>query len=249
VKPPTTKTWLTSFRAGWLLPVVLSTTAGAVDVIGFLALGGLFTAHITGNLVIVAAHYVTGAFSQVGPLLAVPVFIAVLGAVTWAAKAIEEAGYGSRRPLLVLHAALLAGCLGLGFGPRVDADSLMAVLLGMLAVAAMATQNALVKLALKDAPSTAVMTTNVTQLTLDLATLTCGRGGPDELVQARRRAGVILPCVIGFGAGCTSGAVLEVHFGLPALALPVVLAAVAVPLGELRDDGRPTHQHPKRSDS
>ena len=36
----------------WLLPAVLSTTAGATDVISFLVLGGLFTAHITGNLVI-----------------------------------------------------------------------------------------------------------------------------------------------------------------------------------------------------
>src|SRR5580704_13469928 len=58
------------------LPVILSTAAGAVDVTGFLALGGLFTAHLTGNLVIVAAHYTTGAFSQVGPLLAVPVYMA-----------------------------------------------------------------------------------------------------------------------------------------------------------------------------
>src|SRR5271156_4065914 len=40
----------------WWLPVVLSTTAGAVDVIGFLALGGLFTAHITGNVVVQATH-------------------------------------------------------------------------------------------------------------------------------------------------------------------------------------------------
>ncbi|MBV8314433.1 MAG: DUF1275 family protein, partial [Planctomycetaceae bacterium] len=52
-----------ALRGGWLLPAVLSTMAGAVDVIGFLALGGLFTAHITGNVVIVAAHYVTGSFS------------------------------------------------------------------------------------------------------------------------------------------------------------------------------------------
>ncbi len=59
-------------RSSWLLLTVLSTTAGAVDVIGFLALGGLFTAHITGNVVIVAAHYATGGFSQIGPLLAVP---------------------------------------------------------------------------------------------------------------------------------------------------------------------------------
>jgi hypothetical protein len=32
-----------------LLPTVLSMTAGSVDVISFLGLGGLFTAHITGN--------------------------------------------------------------------------------------------------------------------------------------------------------------------------------------------------------
>ena len=72
--------WLTRFRSSWLLPTVLSTTAGAADVIGFLALGELFTAHITGNVVIVAAHYVTSGFSQIGPLLAVPVFMAVLKA-------------------------------------------------------------------------------------------------------------------------------------------------------------------------
>src|SRR5690242_5471260 len=67
---------------GWLLPTVLSTTAGAVDVIGFLALGGLFTAHITGNLVVLLAHYITGNFGEIGPLLAVPIFIVVLGVVT-----------------------------------------------------------------------------------------------------------------------------------------------------------------------
>jgi uncharacterized membrane protein YoaK (UPF0700 family) len=140
-------------RAGRLLPAVLSSTAGAVDVVGFLALDGLFTAHITGNVVIVAAHYVTGGFSEVGPLLSVPVFVAVLGGVTMASVAAERAGHGSRRPLLVFQAVLLAACLGLGvgFGPITDADRPIAVLTGMLAVAAMASQNALVKLALPGA--------------------------------------------------------------------------------------------------
>jgi hypothetical protein len=52
--------------------------------------------------------------------------------------------------LLIFHAALLPGCLGIavGFGPFLNADRPMAVLVGMLAVAAMATQNALVRLAL-----------------------------------------------------------------------------------------------------
>jgi uncharacterized membrane protein YoaK (UPF0700 family) len=238
-EPVAVRSGLSCLRSGWLLPVVLSTTAGSVDVIGFLALGGLFTAHISGNLCVLAAHYITGGFSQVGPLLSVPVFVAVLAAVTLAFGSPQQASARPRRTLLVQQAALLAACLGLGvgFGPFADADRPMAVLVGMLAVAAMATQNALVKLTLKDAPSTAVMTTNVTQLAIDLAMLAQGRSDPDDLARARRRASMTLPCVVGFVGSCAAGAVLEVYFGLWALALPVVLAALAVPLGELRSDG------------
>src|SRR5260370_26539841 len=87
MNPEAITSWL-SVRL-WL-PAILSTTAGAVDVIGFLAFGGLFTAHITGNLVVVAAHYVTGGFGQVGPILAVPVFIAVLGVVVLLFGGIES---------------------------------------------------------------------------------------------------------------------------------------------------------------
>jgi len=90
---------------GWLLPFVLSATAGAVDVIVFLALGGLFTAHITGNVVVLAAHYLTGKFSEVGALLSVPVFVVVLGAVTLLSGAFGRAGYESRQAFLVLQAA------------------------------------------------------------------------------------------------------------------------------------------------
>jgi uncharacterized membrane protein YoaK (UPF0700 family) len=220
-----------------LLPAILSTTAGAVDVIGFLALGGLFTAHITGNMVIVAAHYVTGGFSQIGPLLAVPVFMVVMGLVTLASSAIARADSYPLRPLLLLQTALLAGflLLGVGFGRIPDADSSMAVLAGMLGVAAMATQNVLGKLALKGAPSTAVMTTNITQLTLDLSMLARGKGDADELAKVRRRAHITFVCVIGFVAGCAAGAALEVKVGLWALALPVVLSALAVPLGRVEE--------------
>ena len=216
----------------WLLPAILSTTAGAVDVIGFLVFGGLFTAHITGNLVVIAAHYVTGGFGQVGPILAVPVFIAVLGVVALLFGGIESKTR-SRRTLLVLHAALLAGCLGLGlrFGPFRNADSPLAVVAGMLAVAAMATQNALLKLALVESPSTAVMTTNTTQLIVDLAALARNAEEPDEL-RIRRRARVTFLCMAGFVGGCVAGAVFELRFGVGALVLPVTLAALAVPLGE-----------------
>ena len=221
-----------------LLPVVLSTTAGAVDVIGFLALGGLFTAHITGNLVVLAAHYVTGDFGEIGPLLAAPVFILVLGAVMLVAIGFEKTRYGCRRALLFLQAVLLAACLavGVGFGPFADADGPIPVLVGMLAVAAMATQNALVRLALPGVPSTAVMTTNITQFTVDVATVIRGVSEPEELTRARSRASITFPCMLGFLAGCAAGAVLEIHFGLRALALPAALASLALTLDVLKRD-------------
>ena len=220
-------------RINWWLPAILSTTAGAVDVIGFLVFGGLFTAHITGNLVVIAAHYVTGGFGQVGPILAVPVFIAVLGVVALLFGGIESKTK-SRRALLVLHAALLASCLGfgLGFAPFSSSDSPVAVLAGMFAVAAMAAQNALVKLALLESPSTAVMTTNTTQLIVDVAALVRSAEEPDKLGRIRRRARVTFLCMAGFVAGCVAGAVLELRFGVGALVLPVILATLAVPLGE-----------------
>ena len=43
-----------------MLPAVLSVIAGSVDAISFLGLGGLFTAHVTGNLVVLVAHLATG---------------------------------------------------------------------------------------------------------------------------------------------------------------------------------------------
>jgi uncharacterized membrane protein YoaK (UPF0700 family) len=219
-------------RINWLLPAILSTTAGAVDVIGFLVFGGLFTAHITGNLVVIAAHYVTGRFGQVGPILAVPVFIGVLGVVVLLFEGIDGKSR-SRRALLVLHAALLASCLGfgLGFGPFGNSDSPVAVLAGMFAVAAMATQNALVKLALVESPSTAVMTTNTTQLIVDLVALARRAEEPNKL-RIRQRARVTFLWVAGFVGGCVAGSVLELRFGLGALALPVILATLAIPLGE-----------------
>jgi uncharacterized membrane protein YoaK (UPF0700 family) len=181
VNPDATTSWL-SVRL-WL-PAILSTTAGAVDVIGFLVFGGLFTAHITGNLAIVAARYTTGRFGQVGPMLAVPVFIVVLGVVVLVFGGIESKSR-SRRALLVLHAALLSSCLGFGlsFGPFGNSDSPMAVLVGMLAVAAMATQSAVAKVALVKAPSTVAMTTNTTQLIIDLATL--ARSGEVRMTSPR----------------------------------------------------------------
>lgn len=156
---------------------VLSVIAGSADVISFLGLGGLFNAHITGNLVILAAHLVTGSAANVALLLSVPVFILVLGLTRLLAAGLEAVGRAALRPLLLLQFLLLAGCLALGVasGPRLDPKAANAILAGLLGVSAMAVQNALVQLALPGAPPTAVMTSNITRFTLDVGEVLLGR--------------------------------------------------------------------------
>ena len=66
-------------RAVRALLVVLSVVAGSTDIIGFLGLNGLFTAHITGNLAVLAAHIAAGGEGQFAQLLSVPVFTATAG--------------------------------------------------------------------------------------------------------------------------------------------------------------------------
>jgi uncharacterized membrane protein YoaK (UPF0700 family) len=211
-----------------LLPTVLSIIAGSVDAIGFLGLGGLFTAHVTGNLVILAAHLASGGEAPVAPMLSVPVFVAALGLTRLLASAVERIGFASLRPLLLLQFLLLAGCfvLCVSAGPRIDPDAAKAILAGMLGVSAMAVQNALVQISLKGAPSTAVMTTNITRFMMDVGDVMLGRR-PADVVKARDRAMRTWPAIVGFAFGCALGAICQAAIGLWSLALPTGLALLA----------------------
>src|ERR1700694_4069429 len=201
-----------------LLPAVLSLTAGSVDVISFLGLGGLFTAHITGNLVILASRIVTGGEAPVAPMLSVPVFMVVLGLTRLLVDALESIGFASLRPLLLLQLLLLAGffVLCVSAGPRIDPAATKAIFAGMFGVSAMAVQNALVQISLKGAPSTAVMTTNLTRFMMDVGEVMLGRK-PADVAKARDRAMRTWPAIVGFAIGCGLGGVWEAAIGLRAL--------------------------------
>ena len=63
------------------LPPLLSVIAGMVDLTGFLTLGHIFTAHVTGNLVVAAADAVHGGPFHLAQALAIPVFMLALAGV------------------------------------------------------------------------------------------------------------------------------------------------------------------------
>src|SRR5262249_31154028 len=143
--------------------------AGMVDVIGFLSLG-LFTAHVTGNLVVIAALLVRGGPPNMAQVLAVPLFIVAVAAVWQIAKALERRGLALVRPLLLIPFLLLTCTLifSVIYTPAANPHGLKAVIVAMIAVSAMGCQFALLRLALPGAPSTAVMTGNLTNTALSL---------------------------------------------------------------------------------
>ena len=214
------------------LPFVLSVIAGSTDIIGFLGLNGLFTAHITGNIVVLAAHTVAGDPAIFSYILSVPVFMLVLLLTRLVAGGLEGSGISTLRPLLLVQLMFLVAFLVLCVtaGPWSDTNEILAIVAGMFGVAAMAVQNALVQISLKNSPTTAVMTTNVTHFMLDLGEALAG-GDADKVTKARNRAMHTLPVIIGFTIGCGLGAAGEAIAGLSSLALPTGLALLAFALG------------------
>ena len=210
------------------LPPLLSAVAGAVDVIGFLSLK-LFTAHVTGNLVVIAALLVRGGPPNVNQILAVPVFILAVGCVWLIAKTLDRRGAALARPLLLVQFLLLTCVLilSVAYDSAAHPNGLMASITAMIAVSAMACQFSLLRLAVPGAPSTAVMTGNLTKTVLSwLDTLSQRPVVEDARDQLRRTLQLIVP----FFCGCLAGAAARSWLGDWAWSLPVVLAGVALAL-------------------
>jgi uncharacterized membrane protein YoaK (UPF0700 family) len=221
--PPGWFSWLS------ILPLVLSLTAGSTDTIGFLSLDGLFTAHITGNLVVLAAHLIAGDTAVLSYLLAVPVFMLTLLLSRLLATYLERAGTAPLKPLLLLQFLFLAGFIGLcvSQGPQLNPKSAIAITAGMFGVAAMAVQNASVQISLRNTPTTAVMTTNVTHFVLALGAL-LGGGTDRDIAAARRQIVHLLPVILGFTFGCALGAAAQSAFGSWSIAIPACFALLTL---------------------
>jgi uncharacterized membrane protein YoaK (UPF0700 family) len=95
------------------LPFVLSVIAGSTGRHRLSRPQGLFTAHITGNIVVLAARIVAGDPTIFSYILSVPVFMLALFLTRLFAGGLERAGISSLRPLLLLQCSCLAAFLAL----------------------------------------------------------------------------------------------------------------------------------------
>jgi len=212
------------------LPPLLSVIAGMVDLTGFFTLGNIFTAHVTGNLVVIAAKAVRGGPLNLAQTLSVPVFILAVAAVWLLARASGRRGVGLTRLLLLVQLLLLTGILIFSVitKPSANPRGLMAGIAVMIAVSAMACQFVLFRLALPGGISTAVMTGNLTNTVLALMDmLSCGRS---LMTADARRLKRSLRLLFGFLVGCIAAAAAISLLENWAWSLPVALAAVAMAL-------------------
>src|SRR5207245_6461310 len=105
-------------------PVLLTIVAGAIDTIGFIALLGFFTAHVTGNLVLAGAAFVKGGEGLWIKLAAIPLFIAtVMLTKMWIDRCSQS--HKTLGWMFVAEAVFLSGFMlaGLRFEPFSDPNA------------------------------------------------------------------------------------------------------------------------------
>ena len=225
----------TSDRADRRTAVLLSAVAGYVDTAGFLALFGLFTAHVTGNLVTAGAALALRAPEGVAARLAMlPIFMVSVAATTLGARRLRTRGRAPLAPLLAAMAVALAVFWAAGVGLRpwaVSPDAWATITIGGLGVAALGIQNALMREALGTIAPTTVMTGNLTQVTMDLVEMVVPTPTSDPAKRSALRSAASgrlhkfgIP-LCGFLVGAALGAWLSGLVGLWSLGVPTVVVA------------------------
>ena len=191
------------------LPALLSFNGGFVDTAGFLGLQGLFTAHVTGNFVTLAAALVLGTHGAIAKLLALPEFVLVVALARIGGTALRAAGLPALPVLLAVKVCFLLAffVLAVALGPFPDSDAPPALLTGFAGVAGMAIQNAVQRVHFASIPPTTLMTGNTTQAVLDAVDLIRGVE-PDNAPAVRARFPRTLRGIIWFAGGCAVAALL-----------------------------------------
>lgn len=202
-------------------PVLLTIVAGAIDTIGFIALLGFFTAHVTGNLVLAGAALVKGGAGLWIKLGAIPLFIVtVMLTKMWIDRCSQS--HKTLGWMFVAEAVFLLAFMaaGLRFDPFTDPDASTLALTGGLGLVALAIRNTASKTLTKHISPSTMMTGNTTQLGIDLS---------NYLRQPGREQGLALlksgSIVAGFVLGAFLGAVLYTRIGFWSV-LPFALAVL-----------------------
>jgi uncharacterized membrane protein YoaK (UPF0700 family) len=209
---------------------ILSFIAAFVDTCVFIGLFGLFTAHVTGNFVLIGAQLVANEGDLLVKLLALPEFMVAVGAAVLLARRLKRQGRNALPVLLALETLLLLITVGavVVLKPPSNGQDQSALIIGLLASVAMGLQNALMRLELSFLPPSTVMTVTVTQTVIDAVNLMVDRAPSEARSVTRMRFKRTLPTIAAFFLGAAGGAYGYFLGGFVALLLPAALCALLV---------------------
>jgi uncharacterized membrane protein YoaK (UPF0700 family) len=207
----------------------LASIAGYVDTLGFIALFGLFTAHVTGNFILIGSGLAGAGQGLLIKWLAFPAFVCGIIAARVLYNLLSPRSHGTRAfALYVMQAVLLAGFMAAGVvaAPITSPDTPISIACGLLGAAAMGVQNAHGRLTARSVVANTVMTGNVTQAVIDAFDLLTSRHDTKSRQTARTRLMRTLPPVAGFAIGASAGAAGFLIASFWALLLPLVALCV-----------------------
>ena len=222
----------TALGARDLLLDALTASSGAIDAISFLALGKVFTAFMTGNLVFLGLRAAGSAAAPnaINVCVSLAGFAAGVSVTTRIAKPSTESGRWPQRTTLVLGACLIAHvcfvAVWFACGGRPSPQTVPA-LLGLWAIA-MGIQSAAVRSLNVAGVFTTAATATFIFLAGDLA------DWPGTRPEHRRLAGVLVSLFLGATAG--GGLLVIAPIYAPLLPLAITMGVVATAATVLRPD-------------
>lgn len=198
------------------LTLVLAIISGYSDALTYVAAGGIFSNHVTGNIILFAYHLITGTVSGTwSNLLTIPIFICSVMMGGWILENYSNKHLFFFEGLIFLNGGMLACIFDFsGF----EQMTMLKYLVAMQAVLAMGIQSAFGKRFAEDTYGlTTIMTGNLIELSLQTESyLGSGLKKARLLVLIIRRSITIG----GFLTGCIFGAYAGQYFGLAGMILP-----------------------------
>jgi uncharacterized membrane protein YoaK (UPF0700 family) len=212
----------------------LAFLAGYVDTLGFVALFGLFTAHVTGNFIMIGAALADASHAQILlKFLAFPAFIFGVVAARLLIVEFEQRHGAALKYALMLQLLLLTSFMLFGWlaSPIGNIVTLYAMVAGLFGAAAMGAHSATSRLLLAHLAPTSMMTGNVTQIVIDSVDVMRGAGDSGT----RERCSKIFWSLLAFGVGAITAAFAYLPAGFLALIIPISILIYLIAVDQSAD--------------
>lgn len=205
-------------------PTILSFVAGWINAVGFIALFGIYTNHVTGYIITASKETIMGGIGVWALLLAT--FIVTIAITAWC-----ELRWHTKFPNILLSFFFAETVLltlfmlaGLYFSPFNSLAELGAIITAMLGISAMGVRNAVIRTLLSPIATSTLMTGNIAQLTIDTITsYVSSAPSQDKRQLAKQSILKILPTVLSFSTGAILGGVGYLHWSFLCVSIPIIL--------------------------